>query len=173
PGQYVSYTSTGSTEPIYVIGDLSTVWLVAYVREADAVKIRVGQPLEFTVLSLPDQVFRANVTYVGALLDPNTRRLLVRALVRNEQELLKPEMFASIKIFTEEGDSTVAVHRDAIVYEGNVAHVWVVRDDQSIQYRKIKTGMSEGELVQVVKGLSPGERVVTKGTLFVERAAGN
>jgi cobalt-zinc-cadmium efflux system membrane fusion protein len=67
----------------------------------------------------------------------------------------------------------VAVHRDAIVYEGNAAHVWVVRDDQSIQYRKIKTGMIEGELVQVVEGLSSGERVVTKGTLFVERAAGN
>jgi cobalt-zinc-cadmium efflux system membrane fusion protein len=173
PGQYVSYTSTGSTEPIYIIGDLSTVWLVAYVRESDAVKVRVGQPLEFTVLSIPDRVFRANITYVGALLDPATRRLLVRALVRNQEGILKPEMFASVKIFIEEGDSTAAVNRNAIVYEGENAHVWVVRDHESIQYRKVKTGMSEGDLVQIVEGLSPGERVVSKGTLFVERAAGN
>lgn len=173
PGQYVSYTSTGSTDPIYVIGDLSTVWLVAYVREADAVKVRLGQPLEFTVLSLPDEIFRANITYVAALLDPNTRRLLVRALVRNERNLLKPEMFASVKIFTEEGDSTVGVHRDAIVYEGSAPHVWVVRDDNTAQYRKIETGASEGELIQVVKGLSAGERVIAKGGLFLDRAGGN
>jgi len=173
PGQYVSYTSTGSTDPIFVIGDLSTVWLVAYVREADAVKIRVGQPLEFTVLSLPNEIFRANITYVAALLDPSTRRLLVRALIRNEKGLFKPEMFARVRIMTEEGDSTVAIHRDAIVYEGNIAHLWVVRDDNSIQYRKIKTGMNEGELVEVVEGLSPGERVVIKGSLFVDRAGGS
>lgn len=172
PGQYVSYTSTGSTEPIYIIGDLSTVWLLAYVREADAVKIRVGQPLEFKVLSLPEQVFRAKITYVAALLDPNTRRLLVRALVDNEKGLLKPEMFASVKILIEQGPPSVAVHRDAIVYEGNMAGLWVVGDDQSVQYRSIRTGMSDGELVQVIEGLSPGERVVTKGGLFIQRASG-
>jgi cobalt-zinc-cadmium efflux system membrane fusion protein len=78
-----------------------------------------------------------------------------------------------VNIYTQEGDSTVAVPSDAIVYEGNSAHLWVMRDDNSVQYRKIKIGVNEGGLVQILEGLSAGERVVTKGSLFVDRASGN
>jgi len=171
PGQYVG---SGSTDPVFIIGDLSTVWVVAFIRETEAPLVHVGQAIYFTVLAYPDRSFPANISYVAAALDPTTRRLLVRATVNNSAGLLKPEMFASVKILTGEGDKAVAVPRDAIIYEGEAARVWVVRDkdsEKAIELRRIKVGLTNGNMVEVVKGLAPGDRVVTKGSLFIDRVA--
>jgi membrane fusion protein, heavy metal efflux system len=171
PGQYVG---SGSTDPVFIIGDLSTVWVVAFIRETEAPIVHVGQQIYFTVLAYPDRSFPATISYVAAALDPTTRRLLVRATVNNDAGLLKPEMFASVKILTGESDKAVAVPRDAIIYEGEAARVWVVRDkdnDKAIELRRIKVGLTNGSLVEVLKGLAPGDRVVTKGSLFIDRVA--
>ena len=173
PGQYINTSSQNpsASDPTFVIGDLSSVWLVAYVRESEARNVQVGQALRFTVLAFPNQVFTANIRYVATALDSTTRRLLVRATIDNSQGLLRPEMFASVTIMLGEGDLSPAVPRDAIIYDGNRARVWVVRDDQSVEQRAIKTGLSNGNAVEVVEGLSIGEKVVAKGSLFVDRAA--
>ncbi|HET9816750.1 MAG TPA: efflux RND transporter periplasmic adaptor subunit [Xanthobacteraceae bacterium] len=171
PGQYVG---SGQSDPVFIIGDLSTVWIVAYIRETEAPLVHVGQPIYFTVLAYPDRAFPASISYVAAALDPTTRRLLVRATVNNAEGLFKPEMFASVKILTGEGDNAVAVPRDAIIYEGDTARVWVVRekdDEKAIELRRIKVGLTNGNLVEALKGLGPGDRVVTKGSLFIDRVA--
>ena len=109
PGQYVG---SGSTDPVFIIGDLSTVWVVAFIRETEAPIVHAGQQIYFTVLAYPDRSFPATISYVAAAFDPTIRRLLVRATVNNDAGLLKPEMFASVKILTGEGDNAVAVPRD-------------------------------------------------------------
>jgi len=168
PGQYVG---SGASDPVFIIGDLATVWLVAYVRETDAPLVHVGQPIYFTVLAYPDRTFPATISYVAAALDPTSRRLLVRASVDNSAGLLKPEMFASVKILTGESDIEIAVPRDAIIYEGDTARVWVVRDDKGIELRRIKVGLTNGTMVEVLGGLASSERVITKGSLFIDRVA--
>jgi cobalt-zinc-cadmium efflux system membrane fusion protein len=173
PGQYVSYVSTGSLDPVYTIGDLSTVWLVAYVRESEAPKIQIGQQLDFTVLAYPKTTFRANVDHVAASLDPTIRRLMVRATIDNANGRFKPEMFASVTIYTEEGDMSVAVPREAVIYEAETARVWIAHSDRTLELRHIKTGMTHDGLIQVLQGLKPGDSVVTKGSLFVDQAAGS
>jgi membrane fusion protein, heavy metal efflux system len=173
PGQYINTSSQNSSasDPTFVIGDLSTVWLVAYVRETEASNVRVGQALNFSVVAFPDRVFTANITYVATSLDASTRRLLVRATLDNKEGVLRPEMFASVKILTGEGDKSLGVPRDAVIFDGKSAHVWVARNDQSVERRDIKTGISNGSMIQVVDGLHEGESVVSKGSLFVDRAA--
>jgi membrane fusion protein, heavy metal efflux system len=173
PGQYINTSSqnASASDPTFIIGDLSTVWLVAYVRESEAPNVHVGQALHFTVLAYPNRVFPANISYVATSLDSGTRRLLVRATIDNSLHLLRPEMFASVTILTGEGDSSLAVPREAIIYDGNVAHVWVARDNKSVERRDIKTGLSNGQMIQVIEGLRRGEIVVGKGSLFVDRAA--
>jgi cobalt-zinc-cadmium efflux system membrane fusion protein len=171
PGQYVSYTSTGIVDPVFTIGDLSTVWLVAYVRESEAPKVRAGQQLDFTVLAYPKTTFKANVDHVAASLDPTIRRLIVRATIDNTKGQFKPEMFTSVTIYTDEGDSSLGVPRDAVIYEADNARVWVSRADKTIEVRQIKTGITRGGMIQVLQGLQPGEIVVTKGSLFVDQAA--
>jgi cobalt-zinc-cadmium efflux system membrane fusion protein len=171
PGQYVG---SGSTDPVFIIGDLSTVWVVAFIRETEAPMVHVGQAIYFTVLAYPDRPFPANISYVAAAFDPAIRRLLVRATVNNDAGLLKPEMFASVKILTGEGDNAVAVPRDAIIYEGEAARVWVVRDkdnEKAIELQRIKVGLANGNTIEVLNGLAPGDRVVTRGGLFIDRVA--
>jgi cobalt-zinc-cadmium efflux system membrane fusion protein len=173
PGQYVSYTSTGIVDPVFTIGDLSTVWLVAFVRESEAPKVRLGQQLDFTVLAYPKTTFKANIDHVSASLDPNIRRLMVRATIDNSKGQFKPEMFTSVTIYTDEGDSSIGVPRDAVIYEADNARVWVARADKTVEVRQIKTGITRGGQIQVLQGLQPGEIVVTKGSLFVDQAAGS
>jgi cobalt-zinc-cadmium efflux system membrane fusion protein len=145
---------------------------VAYIRETEAPMVHIGQPIFFTVLAYPDRSFPANISYVATALDPTTRRLLVRASVNNAAGLLKPEMFASVKILTSEGDMAVAVPRDAIIHEGESARVWVARDhDTAIELRQIKVGLSNGAMVEVLEGLAPSDRVITRGSLFIDRVA--
>ena len=173
PGQYINTSSQNpsASDPTFVIGDLSTVWLIAYVRESEAPNVKIGQAIRFTVLAFPNRVFTAAIAYVATSFDATTRRLLVRATLDNSQRLLRPEMFASVTIMTGEGKLSPAVPREAIIYDGNEARVWVVRDDRGLEPHKIITGLSNGQMVQVLDGLSLGEKIVTKGSLFVDRAA--
>ncbi|HEX4553806.1 MAG TPA: efflux RND transporter periplasmic adaptor subunit [Xanthobacteraceae bacterium] len=168
PGQFVN---AGASDPVFVIGDLSTVWLTAYVRETEAGRVRVGEDLQFTVLAYPDHVFTAKLNYVATALDPTSRRLLVRATIDNPGALLKPEMFANVGIFTEQDLAGLAVPREALIYEGSSVRIWVVHEDKTIELRQIKTGLTNGRMIQVLEGINPGERVITRGSLFIDRAA--
>ncbi|WP_246661598.1 efflux RND transporter periplasmic adaptor subunit [Tardiphaga sp. vice304] len=169
PGQFVS---AGATDPAYVIGDLSTVWLTAFVRETEASEVELGQELTFNVLALPGRVLTGKINYVATALDPATRRLMVRATLDNAAGLLKPEMFATVTIYAPGDQPTVGVPRQALIYEGDQVRVWVAHDDdKTIELRVIKTGLVNGNLVEVSGNLRPGERIVTRGSLFIDRAA--
>lgn len=166
PGQYIN---AGSSEPVFMIGDISSVWLVAYVRETDAPKVRVGQQIKFTVLAYPNRLFEAKVVYVSKLLDTNTRRLTVRAVLDNSDELLNPEMFASVTIAANAGEPRPTVPNDAVIYEGSEARLWVVLDDGAIVPRAVKLGASNGRQIQIISGIEAGEKIVTRGALFIDR----
>ena len=168
PGQYVN---SGASDPVFVIGDLSTVWLTAFVRETDASKVSVGQEIAFNVLALPDRTLTAHIDYVAAAIDPATRRLLVRATVDNKDGQLKPEMFANVTIYSAGDHPALGVPKQALIYEGSQVRVWVAHEDKSIELRDIKPGLTNGDLVEVASNLKPGERIVTKGSLFIDRAA--
>src|ERR1700710_2452865 len=168
PGQYVN---AGASDPVFVIGDLSTVWLTAFVRETDASTVAVGQEIAFNVMALPGRPLTARIDYVSAAIDPVTRRLLVRATVDNKDGLLKPEMFANVTIYSPGGHPAVGVPKQALIYEGDQVRVWVAHEDKSIELRQIKTGLTNGDLVEVQGNLKPGEQIVTKGSLFIDRAA--
>ncbi len=168
PGQYVT---AGASDPVYVIGDLSTVWLTAFVRETDCANIAVGQEVTFNVLALPGKTIPARINYVATAIDPTTRRLMVRATIDNRKGLLKPEMFANVTIYSASDHPAVGVPKQALIYEGDQVRIWVAREDKSIELRQIKPGLTNGDLVEVVGNLKPGEQIVTKGSLFIDRAA--
>ena len=170
-GQYINSEATGATNPVYTISDLSTVYLIANVREVDAPLMRVGLPLEVHVLAYPGRTFKGKVSYVSPSIDPNTHRLPVRADVENPDGALKPGMFANFSIITGEALTAPAVPREAIVYEGERARVWVGGEGATLALREIRTGRTSGGMVEVLAGLSPGEKVVTSGTVFIDRAA--
>lgn len=168
-GQYIQ---SASGNPVYSIGNLSTVWLIANVREEDAPQMHVGDPVDVRVLAFPGRVFQAKITYVAPAIDPNTHRLQVRADIPNAGNLLKPQMFASFSITTGSNHRAApAVPQSAIIAEGATARVWVLNRDGSLGLREIRTGRSNGEMVEVLSGVSERDKIVTKGAIFIDRAA--
>jgi membrane fusion protein, heavy metal efflux system len=168
PGQFIG---SGASDPVFVIGDLSTVWLTAFVRETEASGVAVGQQITFSLLALPGSEFKARIDYVSAAIDPATRRLLVRATIDNKDGLLKPEMYANVTIFSGADRPSIGVPKQALIYEGEHVRLWVVHDDKSIELRDIETGLTNGDLVEARTNLKAGEKIVTRGSLFIDRAA--
>jgi len=167
-GQYVQ---AGAGTPVFTVADLSTVWLVANVRESDAPYVRKGAWAEIHVAALPDQVFKARIAYVAPALDPTSHRLNVRAEVPNPGGMLRPEMFATFSILVGEPATALAVPESGVIYEGSEARVWIVNDDGTLELRRIRPGRSSHGLLEVIEGVKAGEKVVTSGALFIDRAA--
>jgi cobalt-zinc-cadmium efflux system membrane fusion protein len=85
--------------------------------------------------------------------------------------VLKPQMFANISIVTGTGAEAPAVPQSAIIYEGDQARVWVETRGGALGLRQIRVGRTDGDLVEVLSGLSGGEKIVVSGGIFIDRAA--
>lgn len=168
PGQWLT---AGQGDPLFTIADLSTMWLIANVREMDVPMIRVGQPVDVTVNALPGKHFDARLVRTAAGLDPTTRRLTVMAEIRDPEHELRPEMFATFRI--EVGDATraPAVPAGAVIFRGAEANVWVSLPEGRFVLRRITPGNRSGDLIEARAGLADGDRVVTGGALFIDRAS--
>jgi cobalt-zinc-cadmium efflux system membrane fusion protein len=168
PGQYLQ---AGTSSVVYTIADLSSVWLLASVREADAAAVHVGQPVTVHVTAIPEREFTTRVSYVAPTVDPATRRVVVHAVIGNADGALKPEMLVSAEIQTSADVTSPAVPRQAVIYEGDRSRVWVMRTDHDVALRQIRLGREHDDRLEVLQGLGVGERVVTRGALFIDRAA--
>lgn len=158
------------SKPLFTIGDFHSVWLKADVFEKDIPKVKIGEPIELKVDSFPDQVFPGRLDYVANQVDSDTRTLAVRAEVSNAQELLKPKMFARMKILV--GQQRVLAIPVAAVQDtrsGKVVYVPV--SNNTYEERKVKLGTQSGDFVEVLDGLRSGERVVTQGSFDLRAAA--
>ncbi len=167
-GQYIQ---AGAANPVYSVGDLSTLWIIGNVREADAPNMQVGARVETVVAALPNRIFPARLSWVAPSIDPATHRLAVRAEVQNPDGLLKPMMFATVRIHTGDDRVSPAVPESAIIYEGDVARIWLAHPDRSLGLRVIKVGRDQDGEVEALAGVKPGDMVVTSGALFIDRAA--
>lgn len=165
PGQYIG---TGGGDPSYIIGDLSKVWLIAQLREPDAARVDLGDKVKFRVLAFPERVFDGQINYIGASVDPATRRITVRADIDNSENLLKPEMYASVRIINERETTSPSVPRAAVVLEGAKARVWVLGDGNTVESRRVRAGIIDGTNIEILQGLAVGERVIAKGSLFID-----
>jgi membrane fusion protein, heavy metal efflux system len=165
PGQYVR---SDSGEPLFAISDLSTMWLKAAVPENDIPLIRVGQEIEVRVTAIPDRVFKARISAIGAASDATTRRVTVRSELPNADGELKAEMFASFKITTSEGAPAPAVPVESIIWDGDVATVWVETTPKVFRRRVVQVSTQENGLVEITSGVQQGEKVVARGAIFVD-----
>lgn len=169
-GQYIQSASGGASTPLFGIADLSSVWLIANLRESDAAVVKVGQTVEVKVPAYPGKVFEAKVTWVSPLVDPVSHRIPVRAEINNRDRALKPQMLASFKVITGEAANLIAIPQSAVVFEGSSAHVFVAKPDHSIAAREVTIDRQNDDKVGISAGLSPGEKIVASGALFIDRA---
>ncbi len=157
-----------TTEKLFVVADLSEVWVVANIPEKDIPYIRPNGTAEVRVAAYPDDVFTAKITYVGDVLDPTTRTMSVRLELPNPQGRLKPEMFATVRIHSETEPEALLVPEAAVQRDRNRTFVFVQRDAQSFEAREVRVGTSNGQVVKILDGLREGEPVVIQGAFILK-----
>lgn len=150
-----------STEILRII-DPTLLWVDAEIYEKDLAKVRIGQEVEIEVPAYPEEIFPGKLSYIGDLVDEETRTITVRAEVRNDDQRLKPGMFADVKILLNGGEQMLVVPLAAVLEQGNEKIVFV-RENDRFARRRIETGIVDGDYQQVVSGLEPGEEVVIEG----------
>lgn len=172
PGQMLSGTASGNGTQAMAISDLSRVWVVGNLREEDAAKAHAGQAVLVRLLVDPAHPIHARLDYAGAMLDPVTRRLPVRAVLDNADGRLKPGLFATVTLLTGGARRSLSVPESAVIYEGDTARVWVARGkDRALALRPVVAGEKRDGRVEILSGLREGESVVTAGALFIDRGA--
>ena len=165
PGQYVK---ADSSDGLYTIADLSTMWLKAQIFEQDIVQVRVGQDIEAKVTAVPDRIFKARIDAINSASDLATRRVVVRAEIENADGLLRAEMFAMFRISIDDGSKSPAVPTNAVIREGDVATVWVETEPRLFKRRVVDIGIQQDGLTQIRSGVETGELVVARGAIFVD-----
>jgi cobalt-zinc-cadmium efflux system membrane fusion protein len=165
PGQHVR---SDSAEALYVIADVSTMWLKAQIFEQDIAFVRIGQEIEAKVAAAPNRTFTARIANMGSASDLATRRIMVRSEIGNPDGVLKSEMFATFKIGVAEPSVTPAVPIDAVIRESDLATVWVQTEPMLFKRRVVEIGIQQNGLTQIRRGLAVGEQVIARGAIFVD-----
>jgi cobalt-zinc-cadmium efflux system membrane fusion protein len=165
PGQSVS---GDPNQVLFTVADLNKLQVVADLYERDLDLVKVGQVATVTVEAYPGRSFPAVITAVGDVVDPSTRTIKVRALVDNEAQRLKPEMFARLHIDVDDAVPFLAVPREAVLEANGQEFVYVVEGDNRYVKRLVKTATGSRDQVRILEGLRPGERVVTTGAILIK-----
>jgi cobalt-zinc-cadmium efflux system membrane fusion protein len=158
----------GNAPAPYAVANLATMWMLANVVETDAPAYKLGQDVEVKVPAYPDRVFKGHVTALGAMLDPNSHRQLVRSQIDDPEHLLRSGMYASFVIRIGDPVRSLAVPANGVVREGDgTMSVWVTSDSRHFTKRTVKLGLLQDGWNQILEGLKPGDTVVTDGAVFL------
>jgi cobalt-zinc-cadmium efflux system membrane fusion protein len=165
PGLFVQ---PGNPPAPFVVANVDTMWMLANVAETDSPAFRVGQPLQVKISAFPGRVFEGKVTTVGAIVDPNTRRVLVRSEIKDPEHELRSGMFANFIIGIGAPTRSPAVPINGVVREGDGTQtVWVMSERGRFTQRTVKIGIERDGYRQILDGLQAGELAATDGAIFL------
>ena len=162
-GQFV----TPTTE-LYMMVDLSEVWVYADVYDYELPWVSVGDAVEMTLASAPGRIFRGSLDYIYPYAESKTPTTKVRLVFDNADRVLRPEMFADVTIFADTRQDAVVIPAEAIVRSGTQAQAFVVLSSGKFEPRIVNVGIESNGLVTVLDGVNAGEEVVTSAQFLVD-----
>lgn len=166
PGDFVQ---PGNAPAPYSVADISRIWMNASVSESDMPTVRKGQHVRAAVMAFPGREFEGEISTVGATVDPQVHRGMVRAEIDDPNHELLPGMFASFVIVTAAPISAVAVPTDGVVREGDgTMTVWLATDAHHFKRSTVKVGLQHAGYDQILDGVRSGAQIVTKGAVFLD-----
>jgi cobalt-zinc-cadmium efflux system membrane fusion protein len=166
PGQVVL---AGQTQA-FTISDLNTVWVLANVYQADLADVRTGDDVVVQTDAYPGS-FHGRISYVSPALDPNTRTLQARIVVDNPGEKLKRDMYSTVTVTAGSIPNAIAVPDSSVLRDdNNQPFVYLAIGANQFGRRDVEIGQSLEGKTQILRGLSPGEKVVGDGSLFLQFA---
>ena len=155
--------------PIFIIADLSSMWVVGDIFERDLQAVAIGDTATITTTAYPGEPFTGRVTYISAVIDPATRTAKVRLSVPNPSGRLKPEMFASIAFRARAHDKVLTVPSRAAFTEDGRTWVYIAEGQGRFIRRAVEIAQEAGDERRVLSGLRVGEHVVVDGVLLVRQ----
>lgn len=162
-----TYISEGTT--LYDIADLSVVWNIAELYETDVVAVRVGQRVEMQSRLFPGETFSGRVTYIYPVINAEARTVKVRIELANSRGKFRPGMYTETTFMLHHGTGIV-VPADAVVVTGKETIVWVQKPDKmnTFEARRVTTGSKFDGKIEILSGVSEGERVVSSGGFLLD-----
>lgn len=166
PGQVLQ---AGATQA-FTISDTRTVWVLANIYQADLAYIHTGDRVTVQTDAYPD-TFHGRISYISPALDPNTRTLQARVVVENPGDKLKRDMYVTVNVVAGTIAKAISVPDAAILRnDENEPFVYVETSPDTFGRRAVSIGQSEAGKTQILSGLTPGEKVVADGSLFLQFA---
>ena len=168
-GQEVSPDAGGA---LLAIADLSSVWVVADLFEADATEVREGALAEITSPSLPDVKLAGTVDMVSSVVDPNRHTVPIRVHLPNTDRLLKPNVYARVRFETKPREGAVEIPASALVSDGQHQYVFLQEHPGHFARHEIVAGSAIGGVVPILEGLKAGDTIVAEGAILLDNEIG-
>ena len=162
-GQYVT-----PKDEIYLIADLSRIWVNVDVFEDELSWLKVGDSAEMRVRAEPGRTYEGKITFIHPVLNPKSRTVQVRLEFDNADLSLKPGMFANVTLYVDPQSGAVVVPTEAIIRSGSREQVFVVREPGKFEPREVTLGVSAQGLTQILTGVDAGEEVVTSSQFLID-----
>jgi len=157
--------------PMFAIADMSSVWVEADIYEHQLQWLKRKLSAEVEIQALPGKKWLARVSYIYPELDRRTRTVRVRLLVPTPDGLLKPNMFAQVKIFSDPIEDALLIPREALIVTGQRQSVILDRGEGRFQPVDVVTGLHSQGKVEVLSGLQEGNRIVLSGQFLIDSEA--
>ncbi|MEO1889827.1 MAG: efflux RND transporter periplasmic adaptor subunit [Cycloclasticus sp.] len=153
------------------LADLSSVWILVDVFEKQANWVKVGDPAEVRLSYMPGKVWKGKVNYIYPSLDKVTRSLKVRLVFDNPDEMLKPNMFTKVKIFSGAKNNILVIPTEALIRTGDEERVIIAKGEGKFEARTVTSGIESGHFIELIDGINEGEEVVVSGQFLIDSEA--
>ncbi len=159
-----------SEKVLFMVADLSTLWVVIDVYEKDMSRLRVGTGVKVSVTAFPDKTFKGKISYIADVVDEKTRTEKARVTIDNAGGLLKPGMFATVLIEgkTDGAERLITIPGEAVVMDGAERYVFVQVSPDQFKRRDVQTGRTFGKNLEVTAGIKQGDTVAVKGAFILK-----
>lgn len=156
------YVSTMPPSPLFLLMNIEVVKTEVGLPEVHLSRVSVGDPVDITVDAYPRNTFRGTVSNINPTVDPLSRSFTLKVRILNKDQRLKPGMFARATIYPEIHKNAIVVPFKAVVTSGENAHVYVL-EGNGVKLRKVATGITDEEEIEVIEGLAEGEMIAVDG----------
>jgi cobalt-zinc-cadmium efflux system membrane fusion protein len=140
------------------------------VYESDIARVKEGYKANVTTLAYPDKVFAGVVDKVNQILDPETKVMKIRVRLKNDDLLLKPEMFANVVIQNSEPAQVISIPFVSIVSENGKNYVVVYKDKCHLEVKEVELLKTVGDRAYIRSGLQPGDKLISQNQILLFRA---
>lgn len=156
-------------EPLFKIADLSSIWLLADVFEQDLALVHVGQSVKINVNAYPEKELIGKIAYIYPTVSPETRTAKIRVELDNPSGILKPDMYASVQLVSGHGKADALMVPDSAVLDSGTRQIVLIQRTEGLfEPREVKLGMRGNGYVEVIEGISAGDKVVVSANFLID-----